>query len=268
MFKIISSFLKRRHSRLQKRKRVGLSWFKEKKLKHDNSTHEKSYALFGKPLFYTVAPDLLHGIEEIFIDECYKISLSANPFILDCGGNIGLSTLYFSKLFPSAKIITFEPDRHNYALLEKNVRSYGLSNVELRQEAVWNEETTLQFEGDGSLGSSIARSQNDHTYDVPAVRLGTYLNRRVSLLKLDIEGAEYEVVKDIKDKLGMVDNIFLEYHSTFEDEYKLIELLTIIKDAGFQFYMREVFEVYPTPFFREVTNNRYDIQLNIYCFRQ
>ena len=41
-------------------------------------------------------------------------------------------------------------------------------------------------------------------------------------MKLDIEGAEYKVLKDIADNLGNVNNMFIEYHGTFDQNNELI----------------------------------------------
>lgn len=267
-FNILSRVFSKRFADWKKREMVGLSWLKEKRLKHDLSNHLKQYRLFGRPLFYVSSQDLLHGIKEIFIDECYKIDLRDKPYILDCGGNIGLSVLYLNRNFPTAEIVTFEPDKVNQAILEKNIQSFGLSNVSLRTEAVWIEDTEVNFAGEGSLGSSIHSAESSVTYKVQSISLSKFIDRQISLLKLDIEGAEYEVMKDIEPKLSLVDNIFLEYHSTFEERYKLVELLDIVQKAGFYFYLREVFNIYPTPFYRAERKTMYDIQLNIYCFRK
>lgn len=268
VFGILRQFLQKRRHNLEQKRRVGLTWMKVKWLKHDQSKAIKRHKLFGHDFYYVASQDFLHALSEIFVDECYKSKLGKEPFILDCGANIGLSTLYFSKEYPDAKIISFEPDKVNLELLEKNVRSFGLNNVQIRNEAVWNEHTTLQFQGEGSLGSFVAQKATTGSYEVPAISLNSLLNQHVDLLKLDIEGSEYEVMKDIEAKLHLVENIFLEYHSTFEEENKLIELLGILKNAGFYFYMREVFAIYPTPFYDRKRFANYDIQLNIYCFRQ
>jgi hypothetical protein len=93
------------------------------------------------------------------------------------------------------------------------------------------------------------------------------LNKEIDLLKIDIEGAEYEVIKDCKDKLKFIKNLFVEYHSTFEDQHKLVEILSIINDAGFNFYIKEANNVFPKPFIKNKINTPFDIQLNIFAFR-
>ena len=54
-------------------------------------------------------------IREIFIYEPYHFnSKKEDPVIFDCGGNIGLATIYFKFLYPRAKVVVFEPVPHIY----------------------------------------------------------------------------------------------------------------------------------------------------------
>lgn len=48
---------------------------------------------------------------ELFADACYSFRAQTDsPLIFDCGSNIGLSILFFKKLYPKARVIGFEPD--------------------------------------------------------------------------------------------------------------------------------------------------------------
>src|SRR5699024_1771569 len=104
------------------------------------------------------------------------------------------------------------------------------------------------------------------TQKTKAVRLRDFLNRQIDFLKIDIEGAEYEVLKDIKDHLDKVKKLFVEYHGSFEQNRELIEILNIITTAGFRFYIKEATELYTSPFMGKSKDSLYDIQLNIFCF--
>ncbi len=221
-------------------------------------------------VYYTSPADLYHSLVEIFQDKIYLQELPANSYILDCGANIGLSAIYLKSICPTATIESFEPDNQNFDLLTKNVRSCGLSNVHLHKKAVWRENTTLKFVNDGSLSSRVDESPSGNlTIDVEAVRLRDFMTKTIDFLKIDIEGAEYGVLKDIADKLYLVNNFFLEYHGRFSQNDELLEMLEIVKTAGFSFYIREAGTVYTHPFHRKDDGVRriYDVQLNIFCFR-
>jgi FkbM family methyltransferase len=220
-------------------------------------------------VYYTSPADLYHSLVEIFQDKIYLQELKENSYILDCGANIGLSAIYLKSICPTATIESFEPDSKNFDLLEKNVRSCGLSNVHLHKKAIWKENTTLRFVNDGSLSSRVSSSPESQTVEVSAVRLRDFMTRPIDFLKIDIEGAEYEVLKDIEDKLHFVNNFFLEYHGKFSQNDQLLEMLEIVKRTGFSFYIREAGVVYTTPFLRKDDGVKriYDVQLNIFCFR-
>lgn len=61
---------------------------------------------------------------ELFIYNIYYSRIGKdNPFIVDCGANIGMAVLYFKYLYPGAKIECYEPDRETFLILQKNVIS-------------------------------------------------------------------------------------------------------------------------------------------------
>jgi len=252
-----------------KNKNADLTWFKEKYLKHATPGTTRTYMLDGKKIYYTRPSEFLYALKEIFVEEIYKIDLPSNANILDCGANIGLSVIYLKRQFPKSRVIAFEPDNSNFDLLKKNVHSFELENVELIKKAVWIEDTTLSFSNEGTMGSKIDSNAVNAT-KVEATRIKNYLNQRIHFLKIDIEGAEYSVLKDISEQLNNVENLFLEYHGTFNQINELTEILNILHKAGFAYYIKEAAEIYKTPFLASTSSNNweYDIQLNIFCFRR
>lgn len=252
-------------------KKIGLSLLDYKVLKHLPPGKIHSLPLLNHRFYFTSKEEVLHGLHEIFDEEVYKINLPANALILDCGAHIGMSVMYFKHRFPDARVIAFEPDPSNFDLLSRNVHSFQFSQVELKNEAVWIEDTVLQFAGQGNMSSKIATdvaTTNTNTMAVKAVRLYNQVQERVHLLKIDIEGAEYTVIKDLEPKLHLVENIFFEYHGSFAENAKLNEILTIFTRNNFSYYIKEAFPVYPNPFVRENKTAPYDVQLNIFCFRK
>jgi len=247
---------------------VGLNFFRIKYLKHAIKSKIKHYKLYNLDISYIYGPDLLHSLLEIFVNSIYKIELSPNPLIIDCGANIGLSVIYFNKLLPGAKIIAYEPDDINFKLLNENVKQLNNGKVELNKSAVWVTNGFISFENTGGLGSKIGTGNESNNAKISCIRLRDKLIEKVDLLKMDIEGAEYNVICDIKDRLHFINNIFIEYHGNFEDQSHLLEILDIISKAGFLFYIKEALNIYTTPFFRKKGVHIYDIQLNLFCFRK
>jgi FkbM family methyltransferase len=247
---------------------VNLSAVKKIYYKHLTPGKPRVHRLSGKNLFFVNPAELLHGLKEIFVDCIYKQTLPSQPYIIDCGANIGLSIIYMKRLYPEAEILAFEPDEQNFKLLQKNVESFELKNITLRQEAVWSANTMLQFVGDGSMSSRIDNHAEKNYISVKAIRLKDFLNRKVDFLKIDIEGAEYEVIKDAKDGLHFVKNLFLEYHGTFAQNRELNDLLSIVVNHGFSYYIKEAASIFAYPFeHSKSASPMYEVQLNIFCFR-
>jgi FkbM family methyltransferase len=236
--------------------------------KHLSAGKIRVHRLFGKEISFYNPTELLHGLNEIFVEEIYKQSLPPRPFIIDCGANIGLSVIYMKRLYPDAEIMAFEPDEVNFKLLEKNVKSFELNQVDLRNEAVWVEDANLSFTGKGSTESKLTTGNTKDSVWVKAVRLKNIIQKKTDFLKIDIEGAEYKVILDLKEKLHFIENLFLEYHGNFDQNAELNEILSLLVENGFSYYIREAAPVYRVPFFRKGVNPYpYDIQLNIFCFR-
>lgn len=218
---------------------------------------------FASPFWF------LHTIEEIFIDEVYKFLPSrSDALIIDCGANIGLSVLYFKQICPNAKIIAFEADPFVFEFMKKNIREFDLANVELLNKAVWIDESKLEFDAEGTVGGRLGLGESEikNKIEVKTIRLRNYLNEKIDFLKLDIEGAEYKVLKDCADKLHNVENLFLEYHVLSTEEQHLDELLLWLKNAGFRYYIKEAWENQKYPFVGQ-KESFYEMQLNISCYR-
>ncbi len=83
------------------------------------------------------------------------------------------------------------------------------------------------------------------------------------MLKIDIEGAEYEVLKDCQDSLDSVKNIFVEYHSWNSDNQKLSEILSIFERNNFRYYI-EGLTHRKHPFINRGEDKNMDLQINIF----
>ena len=248
-------------------KKANLNWVKIKYLKHLPANKIHRHTLAGRITYFRGGPEYLHGLKEIFIEEIYKQALPENSFVLDCGAHIGLSVVYIKNICPTANIIAFEPDAENYSLLQRNIQSHGLERIEARQEAVWINNTTLQFSQDGNMGSKIQKGPKNGTVSVNATRLRDFLTTKVNFLKLDIEGAEYVVLQDIQDKLHLVNSMFIEYHGTYLQNRELVGIFNLIEKCGFKFYIKEAADNHSQPLAKNDSLTDYDVQLNIFCFR-
>ncbi len=216
----------------------------------------------------------IRGIyEEIFENEIYKFNThTKTPLIIDCGSNIGLSIIYFKKLYPDATIIGFESDPEIFKILKKNIESNGFTGVSLIEGCVSKEEGVVTFFQEGADGGRIDISneiKNDHhVTKVKAYTLSSFIDKPVDFLKIDIEGTEREVLEEIKDKLWYVKNIFIEYHSFVNKQQNLAVILAILEKAGFRYYMNSIGVSSVHPFIERKEYAGVDLQINIFGYRQ
>ena len=201
--------------------------------------------------------------KEIFQNGIYDFETNTSrPYILDCGANVGLSILYFKQIYPQSEILAFEPDQYIFKTLQKNVGN--LKGVQLIPKGLWSSDGRLSFFSNKSDGGLISKSGN---YEIDVTKLSSYLNRQVDFLKIDIEGAELEVIQECESDLVKVKKMFLEYHSFMESSQNLGKLISIMENAGFRYYISTPGFVNNLPF-KEVKNYKgMDMQLNIFCLR-
>lgn len=250
--------------------KLGISFLSFNKLKKFTQKQYKDTTVpfLGKNFTFSNPFWFLHSLEEIFVDEVYKFEPSKDKMlILDCGANVGLSVVYLKNQFPNAEIIAFEPDRKVFSQLKSNIENFGFQDVKLVNAATWINEGKLNFAAEGSVGGRISDIQEVISNEVDAVRLRDYIaNNKVFFLKIDIEGAEYDVLKDCKDVLGNVENLFIEFHNRNNEDNTLDEILTWAREAGFTTYIKEAWNNMPFPFTKKDIGG-YHLQLNIFCYR-
>jgi FkbM family methyltransferase len=224
--------------------------------------------LFGHKFNFVDSDTFLGGINEIFGNRQYDFnSKMRSPKIIDCGANIGLSVIFFKNLYPEARVIAFEADPLIAEVGKKNIKEFELSDVEFHNKVVWYEDSEIEFKIEGGYSGRIQLPEDTgKTVKVPAVRLKDFLDSKIDFLKIDIEGAEYEVIKDCAENLSNVDFLFLEYHSHYQHRQTLHEILGILFRSGFRYHIKEAFTS-DHPFKNRPLLLGMDMQLNIYAFR-
>lgn len=122
------------------------------------------------------------------------IQLSEPEIFLDCGAFTGDTLndyLKYAKV-PFKKYICLEPDPQNLEALNTNISSKNLSNVQVLEIAVGNENAELKFEATGGGGAGLS---NTGSISVQCKRIDDYFNEEITFIKLDIEGAELSALK-------------------------------------------------------------------------
>ena len=204
--------------------------------------------LLGFQVRYLDPVNLARLFREIFVNRLYDVPLGLDaPMIVDCGSNIGMSILFFKNLYPRATVIGFEPNPLTYPVLRHNVEQNQLLDVTLHQKAVADQRGRMELyvnPGEpGALNSGMYRTRRvSAAVSVQVDMLSGYIDGDVDLLKLDIEGAEELVIRELAEqgKLSRVRNIVCEYHHHHHrdsDADRLSLILSILEQAGFGYQL-------------------------------
>jgi FkbM family methyltransferase len=158
---------------------------------------------------------------EVFIKEVYETSFVPEPrVVVDLGSNVGASVVFFALRYPRCRIVAVEPSPAVHARLIRNVG--WLSSVRTVRSAVVRRDGAVSFfVSDEGLSSSLSPAAVERArvpyrrVEVEGRTLVTLLREleieRVDLLKLDIEGAEEDVLKSA-DALARVEALVGELH--------------------------------------------------------
>lgn len=154
-----------------------------------------------------------------------KALLREGDTFLDLGANEGFFTVIGSRIVGSlGKVISVEPQSRLQGVLARNLEENGARNVEVVQVVVSDTPgtATLHLSPDINTGGSGLLPGMKYpmpTESVPQTTLGELLRKRgvakVRLMKLDVEGYEYEVVLGAGEvfRSGMIENLILELHT-------------------------------------------------------
>lgn len=250
--------------------------------KHYRAFHKLAYRLGDKPRYKEtktrigdlnlVVPDPFSFIwqyYEIYAEQFYNFTTQKNkPVIYDCGANIGLSVLYFKSIYPEAIITAFEADPKIADYLEKNLADNSLSDVKVERKAVWVNDQGINLVSEGADGASAFIEGSGIL--VPSINLKEVLEKEneVDMLKMDIEGAETQVLLNCGSLLSKVKNLFIEYHSYRNFPQELSSLLALLENNGFRYYiLSPAVKPMPLVYKFEKKPSEMDLQINIFAYQ-
>lgn len=206
--------------------------------------------------------DEFHNVAEVLVLECYKYHLDGNvpEVVFDVGMNIGDATLYFLEQEKVKKVYAFEPFYETYCRAMENLKryenserlevfQYGLSNINVRKELIFNPEmscgqSTLADINDIAVSNYIdwgLFKPEESRKEIIEIRRSSEVFSKLMaenpfakfILKLDCEGEEYGIFDDLA-KSGLLKKfsfIMLEWH--YKSDKPLIDIL---KENGFSYF--------------------------------
>lgn len=161
---------------------------------------------------------------QIFIQQEYSslLDLKDVDLVIDAGANVGYSSFYFLTHFPNCRVLAVEPDAANFAALQTNLAPFGKRAI-VHNCGIWSKQARLAIASnlyrDGRQWTRQVREcAPDEQAEFTAITIAELLRQsgcqRLSLLKMDIEGAEAVVFADsaVQEWLGRTDAIAIELH--------------------------------------------------------
>jgi len=223
----------------------------------------------AKPVRLCDAPSFLSAWDEIFVNRIYEIrgDPAHVPCLVDAGANIGLAALFWQWRYGQFKYIGFEPDTAVAACCRENLRAWKIDG-ELHEVALAGQEGISWFQPDHADGghlTSVRPTGSVQPLEVRLKRLSSFLPDSVDLLKLDIEGAEGEVLAEIAPCLPRVKALFVEWHSR-PGVGGLGQAIGILESAGFDCFV-QVAAGPRQPFLAARPEQGFSQQLNLYAAR-
>jgi FkbM family methyltransferase len=171
---------------------------------------------------------------EIFLEDGYCLSrLSKKPIrnIVDIGANIGFFSVCARHYFPMAAITAYEPNHY----LEKYLSAhFSQINAVYHMEAVGLQAATisLQFSGNESIMTTVKEDAHASIRQVSFAEVLRNAGNSIDLLKLDCEGAEWQILED-HASMEHVKWIVMEYHLFGKEGATENDMISLLQKHGF-----------------------------------
>ena len=164
-------------------------------------------------LFFNNAEEAVYKVYDIFIRK--------GSVVLDIGANIGLHSYYLSRRFEHTTVYSFEPLPSNAAYIREVIRINKISNIHVIEKAVNDKSGTCYF--DTAQNNHVGHiSAKDSGLRVDAISLDDFItsnNILPAFIKVDVEGAEYSVLKGFRNSIEtLLPVMMIELHNPEQSE--------------------------------------------------
>lgn len=167
--------------------------------------------------------------------------LKPGDVVLDIGANVGFFTMMaLDRIGPSGRSYCFEIDKRPLRALSRTISTFNLSNIEIVEAAVFNQDGMVAFAPSKDHGNSQIEHAQAGKLAVKAVRLDTWVRerdlRRVDVIKIDIEGAERFALEGAAETLRRFMPVILceASHLTERFDYRADDLAAMLQKMGYE----------------------------------
>ena len=260
----------------------------------ENNIHASHVSVQGHEMYLDSSDSLrlsTNGVFEPYTTEVIKQNISNGDLVMDIGANIGYFTLIMAKgIRENGKVFSFEPEPKNFELLKKNVEINNYSNVILEKKAIGNKtgiaklyladrKNNIFHSGMHRIFRSDLVSQISNPVSINIIKLDDYLQdlkfiKKIRLIKIDVEGAEFDVLKGMNKILdeNKEIEIVMEFSSENLEDYgsNAYDVVNFLMNKGFKLSVineveKRMEEV--TGIKEIIDSEAKKIGLNIFCSR-
>jgi FkbM family methyltransferase len=192
-----------------------------------------------------------------------EIERGRTPLIVDCGANIGLSSLYFAKNWPSAHVISVEPDQGNFELLRRNVAAHA--NIQAVEAAVVGEDGRVRIMDKDAQewARRTERASGEALDGITGLSIQSLIAMappprayQPFLIKIDIEGAEEDLFSCNREWIEKFPILIIELHDWLlpgqGTSRNFLEAIAPL-DRDFVFFGENIFSIANRP--SSISNN-------------
>jgi FkbM family methyltransferase len=195
---------------------------------------------------YTVNIGGLGILESIFEQREYAdyFPFYQKVTVIDIGAHYGYFSLFASRnLNDASRIISIEPDSANFSVLQYNISANEIQNIKVIHGAVGAENKIAKlFKGSSANNSLINNYQlaSANRYEeIEETTLTSIIEEnkleRIDFLKMDCEGAEYEILENLPDSIfEKIITLSMEFHDLKDFRYTGARLIEILEDKKFE----------------------------------
>jgi FkbM family methyltransferase len=186
--------------------------------------------------------DLLNAIISFLKD---KVNIEKFDLIIDVGANIGNHSLYFSKI--SKKVFSYEPNPNTYQLLKYNTSN--ISNIDIYNIGISNNtEKKFLNESNFNIGNSAVvsgiKKQNIKKDDLILHEINAFklddlenlFNEEISMIKIDVEGHELEVMDGAKNLIEKNKPMLIFEHNKEINKEKALKINEFLQQQDYVIY--------------------------------
>lgn len=187
---------------------------------------------------YNITPEREGDVNELILK-----SLSKDDVFIDVGANIGYYSILAGKIVgEKGQVIALEPIPDTVKVLNLNIELNNLRNIKVIPKAAWSDSSLLTiYVPEGYYGwASPMKQHRSKSFRLKAVSLDDISKKIpiIKLLKIDVEGSEYQVLIGAKETLKKTKHIFMEISEKSDEIRRMLEEATFkIRKLKFATYI-------------------------------